>query len=83
MGEERGTLPEQNTYFDKTILSFARVVERYIHPWRFGKTDWINDSQFDRCSFNKMAAINCQSSEVPIERPFIKYSYIDFVVISR
>lgn len=37
MGEVRGALAEQNTHFDKTMLSFACVVERYIRPWRSGK----------------------------------------------
>lgn len=33
MGEARGTLYSVNTHFDKTIVSFARVIERYIRPW--------------------------------------------------
>ena len=30
MGEASGTLPEQNTHLDKTILLFVRIVECYV-----------------------------------------------------
>ena len=65
-------LIEENIHFDKTIFLLERDVECYIHLLWFGKTDCVNNNQFEICSFNKMSIINCHSSAVPDWRLFIQ-----------
>lgn len=68
MGEALGTLPEQNTHFNKTI-AFARVVDR-LHLLL--NAIFVQDYLAKQLrSFNKMTVINGKNWKVSIGKPII------------